>query len=58
MHPLIKENRKPRDQYQEANEMFRLINNGKTEEEEVIQALKKSNSQLADPGFQPSSVCL
>lgn len=56
LSPLITESTKPRDQYQKANEMFRLINNGKTEDEEASQALEKLDDQLADPGFKPSSV--
>lgn len=36
--------------------MFRLINNGKTENKEVSQALEKSDDQLTDPGLKPSSV--
>lgn len=50
------ENKKPRDEYQEANKMFKLINNGKTENKEVNQALEKSDDQFTDPGLKPSSV--
>lgn len=54
MHPLIKENKKPR-RLISGNQQNAEANNEKMEEE-GSQALEKLDNQLADPGLKSSSV--